>query len=612
MADKSHNELDKEDIRSGDRMEELLGSVHIGVVYVDNTLHIRKIMPNTDKCIDLQPYEMGRSILHVWISDELPGLEEDIRRVMKREEYAEREFEKNGSCYRMRIYPDYDAQNDISGAMLLFMDITEVKRAYYHMEQEKDMLNIIADMSGDLLFEYDIAYDRMHYTKQSESIINENEIVEHYTEVISQTGYMHPQEAEELKQFCKELRMGKEHIHAELRKKYRDGRYHWVALEGTTIYDFSGKPVKVIGHTKNIDERKRKEEKVKRSLEIDSMTGLYNKQTIVEKVLYRLPKKDSGQSDWLLIIDVDNFKRINDLHGHLVGDAVLCMVADELKNSLRKGLIGRIGGDEFLAYLENVPREKLEIALQTLNETLQGAYKDTATNLSVTCSIGVVWRSNIDDFEKLFQWADYALYQVKLDKKSGYYIVTPDRGDLIPDSGYLEQPGDAYIREEMVIRDDDDMIVFTLELLSDVSELESGLKIVADRICSYYDIDDIAYITVKNDTRYKKYHWNRRSRRQTTEQILTDSYEVWSYIWEKFDDKGLAMVHKEEIAAMQGMQVGAILLVKLEREQETGYMVFVDRAEDRDWEKEKEGLQKLAGVFVNHIHQMDEIEKRKE
>lgn len=611
MAEISQSGMQETVMPDSDKMEELLASVHVGIVYVDSSLHIRKIMPNTEEYADLQQEDVGRSVLSVQIFGNYPALEADIRKVLQTGDSMEREFDNAGCSLLLRIYPDYDEANNISGGMLVIMDITELKHTYYRLEHEKDMLNIIADMSGDLLFEYDIAHDRMHYTKQSESIINENEIVENYTEVISQTGYMHPQDALGLKQFCEELRMGKEHIHAELRKKYRDGRYHWVALDGTTIYDFTGKPIKVIGHTMNIDERKKNEEKVKRSLEIDSMTGLYNRQTMMEKVRYRLSQKTSEQSDWLLVVDVDNFKAINDLHGHLVGDAVLCLVADELKNSLRKGIIGRIGGDEFVAYLENVPRESLETALRTLNETLQGAYKDTETNLSVTCSIGVVWRSNIDDFETLFRWADYALYQVKLNDKRGYHIVTPDCFDMIPENGYLEQPGDAYIREEMVINRDDDMMVFALEILSNVSELESGLKIVADRICGFYDIDDIAYIVVNNETKLKKYHWSRRNRRQATESVLADSHEAWEYIFEKFDERGIAELHKEEISKMPGLQVGAILFVKVEREDETGYFVFIDRAEDRNWEKEKDGLQKLAGVFVNHIYQLKEIEKEK-
>ena len=611
MAEISQSGMQRTGMLGSDKMEELLASVHVGIVSVDSSLHIRKIMPNTEEYTDLQPEDVGRSVLCVPFFENYPSLETDIRKVMETGNSMEREFDNAGCSLLLRIYPDSDETNHISGVMLVIMDITELKRTYHQMEQEKDMLNIIADMSGDLLFEYDIAHDRMHYTKQSESIINENEIVEHYTEVISQTGYMHPQDTSELKQFCEELRMGKEHIHAELRKKYRDNRYHWVALDGTTIYDFMGKPIKVIGHTMNIDERKKNEEKVKRSLEIDSMTGLYNRQTIVDKVRYRLSKKVLEQSDWLLVIDVDNFKMINDSHGHLVGDAVLCLVADELKNSLRKGLIGRIGGDEFVAYLENVSREKLEETLRTLNERVQDAYKDTETNLSVTCSIGVVWRSNIDDYETLFRWADYALYQVKLNNKRGYYIITPDCKDTIPENGYLEQPGNAYIREEKVIHDDDDMVVFALELLSNVAELESGLKIVADRICSFYDIDDIAYIVVNNDIKLKKYHWNRRCRRQSTESILTDSYKEWEYIFEKFDERGIATLHEQEINKMQGLQVGAILFVKVEREDTTGYLAFIDRTEDRNWEKEKDGLQKLAGVFVNHIHQLEEIEKER-
>ena len=493
-------------------------------------------------------------------------------------------------------------------------DITELKNAYFRLEQEKEKLNIIAEMSGDLLFEYDIEKDIMQYTKQSESIINEDEIVKNYTEIISETGYMHPGEKDKLEQFCKELRMGKKHIHAELRKKYRDGRYHWIELEGKTICDFSGKPIKVIGHTKNIDERKKSEEQYKRNLERDSMTGLYNRQAIMEKVQSRLDKKTSGQADWLLVVDVDNFKLLNEKNGHLVGDTVLCMVADELKHSFKKGLIGRIGGDEFVVYLENVDREQLEQTLQLLNDTIQRLYKDTVQNMETSCSIGVVCRGDMDDFDTLLSWADYALYQVKQDVKNGYCIMTPGSEEPLPEVGYLDKMPEAdYTHQEAIVKSDEELVVFTLELLANVSDMDSSLKLVSDRICSFYDIDDIAYIALKDEEKAKKYHWSRRDKRQTAPRVLQDSEEAWAYIQSHFDEKGMLALRKNEISKMPGEQVGSILFVRADKEQEAqGYVAFVDRVQDRDWESEKENLQKLAGILVNHLYQLYDEEKEKD
>ncbi|MBQ7780960.1 MAG: EAL domain-containing protein [Lachnospiraceae bacterium] len=716
-------------------LEDMLASAQIGALYVDDSLYIRKIMPMMMKYTDLQPEDVGRSILHVNFIEGYQTLEIDIRNAMQTGDFVERAFFINGQNRLLRIYPHFAAEgvcgtvlilsditqslkatkhelqvlmSSIPGGVCRFVydgglmleyanegmfalmkvtpeefatsydnryekvmdaaqwaelqekienthngevlqmeyavhyidrgeewrlmqavvleccnrrilqcvvaDITELKTTYFRLEQEKEKLNIIAEMSGDLLFEYDIEKDIMQYTKQSESIINEDEIVKNYTETISRTGYMHPAEKDKLEQFCKALRMGKKHIHAELRKKYRDGRYHWVEVQGTTICDFAGKPVKVIGHTKNIDERKKSEEQYRRNLERDSMTGLYNRQAIMEKVQSRLDKKPAGQSDWLMVVDVDNFKLLNEKNGHLVGDTVLCMVADELKNTFKKGLIGRIGGDEFVVYLENISREKLEQTLGLLNDTIQRLYKDTAQNMETSCSTGVVWRSDIDDFDTLLSWADYALYQVKQDVKNGYYIVTPRREEPLPEVGYLDKMPEAdYVHEEAIIKSDEELVVFTLELLANVSDMDSSLKMVSDRICSFYDIDDIAYIALHDEEKSKKYHWSRRDKRQTAARVLQDSEEAWAYIQSHFDAKGMLALRKSEISKMPGEQVGSILFVRADREQEAkGYVAFVDRVQDRDWEQEKENLQKLAGILVNHLYQLYDEEKEKD
>ncbi|MDE5680225.1 MAG: PAS domain-containing protein, partial [Lachnospiraceae bacterium] len=154
-------------------------------------------------------------------------------------------------------------------------DITDVKKTYFQLEQEKKKLDVLASISGDMIFEYDIEKDAMVYTRQGEDVINDEQTANAYTRTIRQSGYVHPEDADRLEQFCNELHAGKKHILTELRKKYRDGKYHWVEIEGVTLCDYAGKPVKVMGHTKNIDERKEKEEQLKSSLEKDSLTGVY-------------------------------------------------------------------------------------------------------------------------------------------------------------------------------------------------------------------------------------------------------------------------------------------------------------------------------------------------
>lgn len=491
-------------------------------------------------------------------------------------------------------------------------DITAVKQTYLQLEKEQAKLNIIANMSGDMLFEYDIEKDIMEYTTQRDGVLDADDSIRNgYVKNIGKSGYVHPDDANILKQFCEELQMGKKHIYCELRKKYKDGRYHWVEIEGTTLHDYKGRPIKVIGRSNNIDERKNKEEQMRLEMERDSLTGLLNHQTIVNKIKARLETVPVNQPNWLIIIDVDNFKLINDSNGHLVGDAVLCMIADELKSSFSGQLLGRIGGDEFIAFVENVPQKQLEEVLVELNSRVQEFYRDTEHNLEVSCSLGVArFDGKIKEYDIVFQWADYALYKVKQSEKRGYRIVKPS--GKLPKIGYLtREEAEEYVREEAMIQSADELVLFTLELLNNVADLNSGLKMASDRICSFFDIDDIVYITNEDNTPKEKYHWSRKYKKQTEERILPITKEG-AVVFDTVLKNGTLALRTEDISKMQGEQVASIFIVRIGKEDgASGCMLFVDRHTDRNYEEEKDVFVRLADILYNNLQQLYDIEREK-
>ncbi|HKM34811.1 MAG TPA: EAL domain-containing protein [Lachnospiraceae bacterium] len=492
-------------------------------------------------------------------------------------------------------------------------DITEVKRTYYQLEQEKEKLNVIVEMSIDTLFEYDIANDCMVFTKQVGGAEKQKIMVPDYTNHPLKKDIIYSEDRDVFINFCKELCEGRQHIKTEFRNKIEDGKYHWIEIEGQTIHDFEGKPVRVIGRANDIDERKQREEQLRKFSEMDSLTGLVNHQVILDKIAERVKKKEYMSSDWLIIIDIDNFKRINDTNGHLVGDAVLCMVADELKLFFKGSLLGRIGGDEFIIYSENLDRQKLEHRLQLLNSTIQGVYKDKDQNLVVSLSIGVMECNGTGrEFPILFQWADYALYKVKRENKNNFFIVNPECVQYSPKIGYLNRETDEYVREERVIQNADELVLFSLELLDNVSDLESGLKMVSDRICSFYNIDDIVFVYNENDKIDIKYHWSRRLKKQYDLETQNPSMESWSYIWNHFDEKGTEILRGEQLRKMPEAHAISAFLVRPERMYGNHKCIaFVDKEIDRDWNEEKDGLYRMASILFNHLQLFYDNEREK-
>ena len=156
----------------------------------------------------------------------------------------------------------------------------------------------------------------------------------------------------------------------------------------------------------------------------DSLTKLLNKSASHEKI-GEMIKKSSGA---LLLLDLDSFKLINDVYGHGAGDKILILFAELVKKVIRENdLAGRMGGDEFIAFLEKISDENVLKAKATfLNEQLLISAKNLLGNdmeIPLGTSIGAVFVPDEGrDFQKLCEKADKALYEVKQHGKHGISI----------------------------------------------------------------------------------------------------------------------------------------------------------------------------------------------
>ncbi|MDD2971639.1 MAG: response regulator, partial [Lachnospiraceae bacterium] len=162
-------------------------------------------------------------------------------------------------------------------------------------------------------------------------------------------------------------------------------------------------------------------QKLKIKSEVDEMTGLYNK-TTTELMSNEVLKKGNSILDALLIIDIDNFKTVNDTMGHQEGDYVIKQVSDILLSSFRKSdIVGRIGGDEFCVVMVDVPDKS--VIYHKINELIQIMRFKPNINIPeyVTLSIGVATNEKKRiNYADLFKKADSALYLAKKGGKGQY------------------------------------------------------------------------------------------------------------------------------------------------------------------------------------------------
>ena len=171
------------------------------------------------------------------------------------------------------------------------------------------------------------------------------------------------------------------------------------------------------------DEEKKATRVLQIQAERDSLTNIYNAQTARKKVEEYLTNVSEKNDCALLIIDLDDFKSVNDQYGHMFGDEVLVKAAETIKNLFRSmDIVGRIGGEEFMVLMKDIPgREIVKKRCSQLNAAFHYIFKEELKGKELSCSIGVaIAPENGRVYSDLFRHADSALYRAKDKGKDGY------------------------------------------------------------------------------------------------------------------------------------------------------------------------------------------------
>lgn len=290
-----------------------------------------------------------------------------------------------------------------------------------------------------------------------------------------------------------------------------DSDYKWYRVNRQFEYDDEGNITRVYGVFVNIDEEKRQEQARIAESELDPNLGIYYRNAAVKKINTYLKNNPERRDYALLVMDIDNFKNINDSYGHLYGDTVIEMVAGVLKDIRPNFSIpGRYGGDEFFVFVYAADRiEAKHTADDILLKLLDCRLPDGG---KVTCSIGISWGGEFEempDYKEMFEKADKALYAAKKNGKAQWQLYNENMdqssGRAIDYEVDDEQNSAAMEQKDL-------MKVF-LELSASSKTSEGAIYSIIKYIIAKFDFDwmQVMQVNSKDDLITIRYEWSRDS-----------------------------------------------------------------------------------------------------
>ncbi len=215
-------------------------------------------------------------------------------------------------------------------------------------------------------------------------------------------------------------------------QRQMDGQWRWVELVAHTFQDQFSSAIYALLYLKDIDRQKHRELAQREAARRDPLTRVYNRSAFQSEVEQYMQSADGRREGVLLLLDIDNFKTINDHFGHQEGDEALRFVTTLLQSTFRsQDIVGRMGGDEFLVFLAGaLPRATLDRRICAFFESLH-----QSEHFSLTCSIGITIASSEDfSYQNAIRQADVALYRSKKNGKNvaSYYSDLPPESEDWP------------------------------------------------------------------------------------------------------------------------------------------------------------------------------------
>lgn len=395
----------------------------------------------------------------------------------------------------------------------VLVDVTRSKELEEKLRLSLERHQIIMDQTTDILFEWDIQADTMIFSGNWEKKFGCPPVTQHVSRLFWQAPYILPEDQPLFTKLLSRIRGGEHYAEEEIRILNGKQNAVWCRIRITGLTDKTGRAVRAVGAILDIDAEKKKAQSLMERAQRDMLTKLYNKGSSQEYIQAVLASNVPGKMAALMIIDLDNFKHMNDTMGHLFGDALLSEVAHSIQKQFRsEDIVGRVGGDEFLVFLGQIPNTALaeQKAIQVMKAIGAMAVQEL-TEVELSCSIGIaVYPECGQTYHELFQRADQALYRAKNQGKGRYCIAD---AKLLSEEFPVQPCSAANTRIDSYEETESNMELrlfeYVFRILYKSSNLDTAVNAILEVVGRQFDVSRVYIFEDEEDPDYctNTYEW---------------------------------------------------------------------------------------------------------
>lgn len=316
----------------------------------------------------------------------------------------------------------------------MLRDITDRQQARVRLQQSEARLREAQRMARMGSWELDLVNQQLHWSDEVFRLfeINADTFTPSY-EAFLQLVY--PDDRQRVNDAYTRSLATRTPYQIEHRLQMPDGRIKIVVEQGRSQYAENGTALRSVGTIQDITHLKEYEKQLARKITRDPLTELPNRDHFQQQIGQALERaRDSAHRLTLMFIDVDDFRNVNEVHGHRIGDRLLKEISERLRHCLRDGdIIARLGGDEFAVLIEAPTLDDYDrsVAERLLLESAKPVLIDQM-EFFVSCSIGIThFPADGHDSDTLLSNADAAMYHAKSEGKNNFRFYAPEMNQLL-------------------------------------------------------------------------------------------------------------------------------------------------------------------------------------